>query len=372
MKILLVNVVYNKGSTGEICTNLFNYFLTKGHDAYFAYGRGKKEKKAYKFCFELESKFFHFLSKFTGNFYGGMFLSTFRLIRYIKKNRPDVVNLHCINGFCVNIYKLLNFLKKNNINTVISHHAEFLYTGTCGYSRDCNQFKTECKKCPLNFCGVYRNFKKMEKAFKCEKFKHITVSPWVEKRLKESSILRKAKVKTIFNPVVASKIALNPYNTENNILFATSDFNNVEKGGTKLYEIAKLLPQFNFYVAGEVADSKINNIHFLGKLKKSDLANYYYFSNCSIILSLRETFSMVVAESLCYGTPVVGFKAGAPETIALHNYSTFVSQNDYKSFCDAVIKFVDSEIDKDVISNEARKLYSLESCGDAYLKYYEE
>ena len=37
---------------------------------------------------------------------------------------------------------------------------------------------------------------------------------------------------------------------------------------------------------------------------------------------------MVTAESLCCGTPVVGFKAGAPEMITIDKYSSFVDQGD--------------------------------------------
>jgi glycosyltransferase involved in cell wall biosynthesis len=33
---------------------------------------------------------------------------------------------------------------------------------------------------------------------------------------------------------------------------------------------------------------------------------------------------MIVAESLCCGTPVVGFKAGGPESIAIDDYCVFV------------------------------------------------
>ena len=37
---------------------------------------------------------------------------------------------------------------------------------------------------------------------------------------------------------------------------------------------------------------------------------------------------MVTAESLCCGTPVVGFKAGAPEQIAIKEFSEFVEYGD--------------------------------------------
>ena len=47
-------------------------------------------------------------------------------------------------------------------------------------------------------------------------------------------------------------------------------------------------------------------------------------ANLTILTSQFETFSMVCAESLCSGTPVVGFKAGAPEQISIQQYSEFV------------------------------------------------
>ena len=40
------------------------------------------------------------------------------------------------------------------------------------------------------------------------------------------------------------------------------------------------------------------------------LAEYYSLVDVTVITSFHETFSMVVAESLSCGTPIVGFKAG--------------------------------------------------------------
>ena len=58
------------------------------------------------------------------------------------------------------------------------------------------------------------------------------------------------------------------------------------------------------------------------------LAELYRRARVSMIVSKRETFSMPCAESLCCGTPVIGFEAGAPEQIALREYSEFVSYGD--------------------------------------------
>lgn len=82
-----------------------------------------------------------------------------------------------------------------------------------------------------------------------------------------------------------------------------------------------------FVVAGNVT-TKIempDNVILLGKVTNQELlAKYYSMANLTILTSQFETFSMVCAESLCSGTPVVGFKAGAPEQISIQQYSEFV------------------------------------------------
>ena len=107
MKILLINVLYGIGSTGKIVESLFNEYKKHGNDVRCIYGRRttKKSKCIVKRTFEIESKIHHLISKISGNIYGGMPLSTSRILRYIKKYNPDIVHLHCLNGYFVNIYK---------------------------------------------------------------------------------------------------------------------------------------------------------------------------------------------------------------------------------------------------------------------------
>ena len=80
------------------------------------YGRGElvKESGVYKTCPEWYSKLNKALTKINGIMYGGCFFSTNKLISIIKREQPDVVHLQCINGYFVNIYRLVNWLKKES------------------------------------------------------------------------------------------------------------------------------------------------------------------------------------------------------------------------------------------------------------------
>lgn len=122
-----------------------------------------------------------------------MLFSTNRLISVIKKEKPDIVHLQCINGYFVNIYRLINWLKKNNIKTVVTLHAEFMYTANCGHAFECEKWKTGCGKCPrlkretksLFIDGTAYSWRKMKKAFdgfKNENLVITSVSLWLMER----------------------------------------------------------------------------------------------------------------------------------------------------------------------------------------------
>ena len=87
----------------------------------------------------------------------------------------------------------------------------------------------------------------------------------------------------------------------------------------------------------------------------------------TLLTSEREVFSMVCAESLCCGTPVIGFKAGGPESIAIPEYSTFVKYGDVDTLYQKILQYLNNE--KISISIErAHKFYSRETMNDKYFK----
>jgi glycosyltransferase involved in cell wall biosynthesis len=270
--------------------------------------------------------------------YGGCYFSTKKLISIIKKEKPDVVQIHCINGYFVNVYKLIEFLKKSHIKTVLTLHAEFMHTANCAHAYDCEKWKSGCGKCPsrrqetksLFFDRTHTSWNRMKRAF--EGFENdlmvVSVSPWLMERAKQSPILEKKKHTVIYNGLDTN--VFQPYNidelkekhgiTNEKIIFhATPDFSQATsnlKGGHFVVEMAKRMKDENvrFIVAGSYNKSieYPKNMILLGKVADQELlAKYYSMADVTLLTSKRETFSMVCAESFCCGTPVVGFKAGA-------------------------------------------------------------
>lgn len=110
MRILQINNIYARLSTGKLVADLHQAYLDNGIESYVCYGRGPivKEKNVMKFSWEVYAKANKVRGMMTGVLYGGCYLATLRLIHTIKEIRPDVVHLQCINDDRVCISATIN------------------------------------------------------------------------------------------------------------------------------------------------------------------------------------------------------------------------------------------------------------------------
>ena len=396
MKVLQVNCVYNNGSTGKIVHDIHTELQKQGIESVVCYGRGEKisEPNVYKTCGELYSKANHFWSYVTGLMYGGCALSTRRLIRIIEREKPDVVHLHCLNGYFVNIYRLIAYLRDAGIPTVLTLHAEFMHTGNCGHALDCERWKQGCGQCPrlkketgsFFFDRTHTSWQRMKDAFTgFDRLTVVSVSPWLMERAKQSPILADKKHCVVFNGIDTENV-FHPWDAEDlrkklelegkKIVFhATAGFNadpDHIKGGYYVLQLAERLKDqpIQFLVAGGYDPTLVvpKNVTLLGQITDQQLlAKYYSLADVTLLTSKRETYSMPVVESLCCGTPVVGFKAGGPESIALPEFSRFVEYGDVDALESAIFITLDEKLDGSELNAQSSEYSKHEMC----VGYYE-
>ena len=79
---------------------------------------------------------------------------------------------------------------------------------------------------------------------------------------------------------------------------------------------------------------------------------------------------MIVAESLCCGTPVVGFNAGAPERITIPEFSCFSEFGNVELLAENIRVMLNREIDREYLASLAHDKYSRSSMYAKYLKIY--
>ena len=404
MKVLIVNCVYAFGSTGKIIKDITTELSEFGIDVIIAYGRGKQVdapwkvvKLASKRIMKIQSLF----SKITGLGYACSPISTRHLFTLIEKKNPDIVNLHCINANTVNMAETIARLKQKHIRTVLSIHAEFPYTGGCGYALGCNKWKTGCHDCeqfhskdsqlPESwfFDRTRSEWKSLETAYKgFEKLVITCVSPWLAERASHSPFFKGRKILSVLNgldeDIFCTKDSsrlrkLHGLDSRKVLLHVTPNFYSSIKGGKYVLEIAHRLnkehPECSVIICGyrgDGTDLPSNVIAIPFTKDQEELAEYYSLADATLLTSERETFSMVTAETLCCGTPLVGFKAGGPESIALKEGTLFCNYGDidalYRNVVDVLLGKVKLSFDADV----ARKMYSKRTMAESYKQVYED
>lgn len=398
MKVLILNWVYNWGSTGYIIRDLRDELNHIGIEAIAAAGTtmGASEDNSYIFSTNREITFFRRLIRLGRSVYAGSLFSTYRIIRLINNESPDIVHIHLLHCGTIDLYRLLKWLGQHKIRVVMTHHSESYFTANCGYAFDCTKWITDqCRGCliPKKATSSYinanphRNWIKMQKALQYIKSPfiiHTTVSPWLKERLLQSPFVHNSRVQVVLNGIDTTifnrgnLLSETKFEYSNYCLYCSANFNptnkNDIKGGYYLVELAKILPDVKFIVVSTNninCENLPNNIKLWGKAKNQrELGWLYANAEITILTSKKETFSMICAESLCCGTPVVGFKAGGPESISIPDFSSFVNFADLESMSAEVKRFLNISFNRDTISERAISLYSKRIMAKNYLDIY--
>ncbi len=392
MKILQVNCVYGEKSTGKLVQVLHQGALAAGHESWVAFGRGSGQEGegVFRLCPEIYGKVNSLASRLTGLPYGGCWLSTNRLLRWIRREKPDVVHLQCINGNFVNIYRLVGWLNRRRIPTVLTLHAEFMHTANCGHAFECQGYLTGCGHCPRLRQATKSYFwdrtgaswKKMRRAFSGfgDRLRVVSVSGWLQQRAENAPILQPFAHETIWNGLDTKTFRWlgRRENQEKTVLHVTASFDDTPghpKGGEYILALARRLPGVRFLVASgyqSLHGPVPANVELLGAVTDQEkLAELYARADLTVVTSQRETFSMPCAESLCCGTPVAGFRAGAPERVTLPDYSGFADFGDVDGLQAVMEEMLSKKWDREAIASQAAVAYSNETMTRAYLALYE-
>ena len=391
MRVLQINTVCKSGSTGKIAYDIHTSLLEDGHESAICYGRGPiiDEPNIYKFGSELGWKVHALITRISGITGMASNWSTSKLLKYIKEYRPDVVHLHNIHGYYVNAYRLLNYLKKNKIKTVITLHDDWLFTGRCAGYYLCDKWKQKCGDCkklseyPKSIFIDASSFQYRIKGRCFDKFENIEIvcpSNWLANRVKQS-----------FVGHININVIHNGIDTENNfyprkftnlkekhnltnekiILAVTPNFSDERKGGKYVLELAKMLEQeenIKIIIIGvnEKIDELPTNVIIMPRIEdQKELAQYYSMADIFIITSRCENFPTVCLEALACGTRIVGFDVGGvKETDPNGSYVEF---GDVKNMKEHILKDISLErkINKEKFSKysmykEYKRLYSRE------------
>ena len=380
MKVLLIDVNCKYSSTGKIVYDLYTELNNEGHTAAICYGRGSlvDGKNIYKFSSNIEVYTHALLTRITGLTGNYSYFATQNLIKFIDDFKPDVVHIHELHAYFVNIAPVMNYLKKNNIKTVWTFHCEFMYTGKCGHANECEKWKTECHKCPqlheypksLVFDFTRKMFNEKKELF--SDFNNLTIvtpSKWLANRVRQA-FLKEKDIEVVHNGIDTKNTfyprdyqylkAKHGLKDEKIVLALAPDLMSEAKGGNWVLQIAKKFKNGNYkfiLIGVEKTNQKFDeNVIALGRTSNQiELAGYYTMADVFIICSKRENFPTTCLEALSCGTPIVGFDGGGTKETANNEVGRFMAYGDIESLADE-LKSVISDKEAINISRKCRVL----------------
>lgn len=213
VRVLQINAVNKILSTGRICMELKNHFISNGDECIVAYSQGPFVSDDYVVGNKLDWKCHALLSRISGKQGCFSFKSTRKLLRFMDEYKPDVVMLHNLHANYINVPMLLKYLGEHNIATVLFLHDCWFFTGKCCYysHNNCEKWKNGCGDCPSLredndswfFDRTKNSWKQKKQLFdKIDKLGVIGVSNWITEEAKCAPILSNAKVvERIYNGI---------------------------------------------------------------------------------------------------------------------------------------------------------------------------
>lgn len=185
-------------------------------------------------------------------------------------------------------------------------------------------------------------------------------------------------------------IKQNHFNNNKSIILHISLMNDKEKNISNIIhvinEISKIRNDFEFHVIGDGKDrEKLENLaHNLGILNKvvyfhgykNQEEIYDTLSKCSFLIvnSNYETFSLVTAEAIGCGIPVIATKCGGPQEYVNENVGILIEPNNIEQLRQAIFYMLDnfSKYDKKQLTNYIREKFNKELVGTKFYDIYKE
>ena len=339
MKILQINTVYAKGSTGRIAQGIHDICQKHHAECVTAYRYPEQKGVVLDDTLTVSSwwdcHIHNRLARYTG--LQGCFsrLKTRRFLKKVKKFDPDIIHLHNLHGNYINLPLLFRFIKKHKIKTVWTLHDCWTFTGQCAYFTiaNCNKWKAECRSCPQfksQKSAVLKMHENKRKWFLgIDSMTLVTPSKWLNELVSQSFlkdystvIIQNGIDLSVFSPTESD--FREKYNIPHGkkILLGVAFVWDKRKGLDVFLELFKRLDKEKYQIVligtTDAVDSMlpegIISIHRTNNQK--ELAEIYTAADLFVNPTREEMFGLVNVEANACGTPVLTFRTGgSPECI---------------------------------------------------------
>lgn len=338
MKLLLINEECGTGSTGRICTDIATECENREIDVKIAYGRNSKfiPDQFRKYALRVGNNFdlvAHCIQARLFDAAGfGSKRATKNFINCVNEFSPDVIHLHNVHGYYINVELLFEYLKSYKKKILWTLHDVWAFTGHSAYCdvAQCTKWKSGCGSCPL--LSIYpksyvdkslRNWKRKREIFtSVPNLKIITPSNWLAGLVKES-FLKDYPVEVINNGIDTTlfKHAKSDFKNKNNLegktlLLGVATVWNDLKGLSDFIKLAGLLDDsYRIVLVGGINEGvKCKLPHNITHIRKTydvrEMVDIYNAADIFVNLTYCDTYPLVNLEAAACGLHVITYAVG--------------------------------------------------------------
>jgi glycosyltransferase involved in cell wall biosynthesis len=321
--------------------------------------------------------------------------ATKALIKQIEEIQPDLIHLHNIHGYYINIEVLFDFLGQADIPVVWTFHDCWPFTGHCSYFDRfaCEKWKTECHHCP-NLKGYPQswfvdnsrsNYRAKKALFNSVKdMVIVTPSRWLANHVSQSflnnyplKVIHNGIDLSMFKPVGVDEIRLKYKIGGDKMILGVASTWDQRKGLVDFILLRRKLDRSIGIVLVGLNKQQINGlpagITGLGRTESvTELAALYSAADVFVNPTYIDNFPTTNLEALACGTPVITYNTGGSPEAVDQTTGRVIEKGDVDGLADAVNQLLEmSDGLSEFCRARAERLYDKDDRLYDYVELYE-
>lgn len=361
--LLQISIEVNSGSVGRISEQIGETLIENGWQSYITYARNNNLSKSevIKIGNKLDLYWHGLETRIFDNHCFSSKSATKDLITIIKEIKPDIVHLHHLHGYFINVEILFQYLKESEIPIVWTFHDCWTFTGHCAYFEyvGCDKWKTQCYDCEqkneypksLIFDRSRQNYIDKKRIFNSvDNLTIVPVSNWLEDKVKES-FLKDFPCRVIQNGIdlhmfypkesredIEDKFMLK----DKFIILGVASTWEKRKGLDEFVKLSNFIDTDIFVIiliglsASQIISLPENIIGIQRTENVGQLADLYSAADVFLNPTFEDTFPTTNLESLACGTPIITYRTGGSVESVSTDTGLIVEQGDVAGLMKAI------------------------------------
>ena len=383
MRVLQISAFCGQGAPGKIMLGIHNVLENQGHQSIIAWGRATSAPDTVP-TIQIGRKIDYYAhalyTRLTDKCGFGSVRATHAFLKKLEELQPDLVQLHMLHGYFINLELLFNYLKEQEIPVVWTLHDSWVITGHCPCFDmiGCEKWKTGCHDCPQRSHHPSSWFvdnsewnwhKKRELFTSLKNLTIIAPSNWMADIVSES-FLKDFPIQVIHNGINSQVFRPTSSNVKNRIgtdgkklVLGVSSTWAPSKGLVDFCHLAEKLPKEYKIVLVGLSKKQIHSLpnQIIG-IEKTDsaheLAELYTAAHVFVNPTYEDNYPTTNLEALACGTPVITYRTGGSvEAVEESGAGFVVPKGDVNTLTEVIMKLPDFDRTRSLYNCDEKQRY---------------